>query len=160
MLAGLMQKKSEGYEEMKTLNYLAVRYFELGMWDTAFLIWKEMYDGLQKNLMYDADCGKMFPVISCNFGNALRRMGCTDEAFVCCRQGLQCCFEKEWNYAAPELLMQLAALYAAYGEHKIAFSMFFFGKHLMHWGNRADECQTLEEIADKDFLLYCQEELS
>ena len=93
--------------DIKTLNNVAVNYFELGLWDLSYQIWDELYHGIQSS---PENYSVLLPVISCNMGNALRQTGYYEEAYRVLMQGLKRCCGTGAIYAMPELVMQLSIL--------------------------------------------------
>ena len=74
---------------VKTLNNVAVEYFELGLKDLSYQILDTLYRDVSDCI---ENCGDLLPVISCNMGNMLRQSGYYEEAYRICRQGLTDCF--------------------------------------------------------------------
>ena len=57
---------TENEMSIRTLNNVAVEYFELGLRNLSYQIWDELYHKIQRDASdYDA----LKPVISCNKGN-------------------------------------------------------------------------------------------
>lgn len=97
------------------------------------------------------------PIISCNLGNILRQSSYFEEASQVCRQGIKLCFETGIITAMPELILQLSVLHMDLGHIETANSLFLFGKEIFGWSRQIQLHQTLEEIMDQEFLLYCNE---
>ena len=121
---------------IKTLNNVAVEYFEMGLWDLSYQIWAELYHTIQRQPNNQG----LMPIISCNMGNVLRQTGYYTEAFHICRQGLKWCFGTGRIYAIQD-----------------AESLYSFGKSIFHWSRRSHIQKTLDEILEQDFLLYSSE---
>lgn len=141
---------------IKTLNNVAVEYFELGLRDLPHHIWDELYHGIQGSR---GNCEELLPVISCNMGNSLRQAGCYEEAYRVCRQGLKSCFGTGVIYAMPELTLQTAILCRKLGAFEEAKSLYSFGKNIFRWSRQVNINQTIEEMMEQDFLLYCKEDI-
>ncbi len=141
--------------DIKTLNNVAVNYFELGLWDLSYQIWDELYHGIQSS---PENYSVLLPVISCNMGNALRQTGYYEEAYRVLMQGLKRCCGTGAIYAMPELVMQLSILRMKRGNIQEAKSLYSFGKNIFCWSRQSDMNQSIEEIMEQDFLLYCTEE--
>ena len=56
--------------DIKTLNNVAVDYFEMGLWDLSYQIWAGLYHDIQR---HSKDQGGLLPVICCNMANVLRQ---------------------------------------------------------------------------------------
>lgn len=139
---------------IKTLNNVAVEYFTLGMQNVSYQIWDELYHEIQCS----ADNYEEFlPIISCNMGNMLRRTGYYKEAYHVLTQGVKRCFGTGSIYALPELLTQLSILRMKFGNKQEANSMYSLGRHIFRWSRQIDMKQSIEEIMEQDFLLYCEE---
>lgn len=138
---------------IKTLNNVAVEYFEMGLWDLSYQIWAELYHTIQRQPNNQG----LMPIISCNMGNVLRQTGYYTEAFHICRQGLKWCFGTGRIYAIPELTLQLSILCMKTGYIQDAESLYSFGKSIFHWSRRSHIQKTLDEILEQDFLLYSSE---
>ena len=136
---------------IKTLNNVAVEYFEWGLQNAAYQIWDELYHEIQCST---DDFEQFLPVISCNMGNMLRQTGYYEEAYGVLTQGLKRCFGTGSIYALPELLTQLSILGMKFGKTQEAHSMYFLGKHIFLWSRQLDIGQSIEEVMDRDFLLY------
>lgn len=139
---------------IKTLNNVAVEYFTLGMQNISYQIWDELYHEIQCST---DNFEEFLPVISCNMGNMLRRTGYYEEAYRVLTQGLKRCFVTGSIYALPELFMQLSILRMKLGNTQEANSMYSLGKHIFRWSRQIDMKQSIEEIMEQDFLLYCKE---
>lgn len=141
---------------IKTLNNVAVEYFEMGLWDVSYQIWAELYHSIQR---HSKDQSGLLPVICCNMANALRQTDYCIEAYRICRQGLKWCFGTGAVYAVPELTIQMAILCGKIGDAKKAEALYSFGKNIFHWSRQARIDETIDEIMEQDFLLYCNEEI-
>lgn len=139
---------------IKTLNNVAVEYFALGMQNVSYQIWDELYHEIQCNA---PDYEKFLPVISCNMGNMLRQTGYYEEAYHVLVQGLRRCFDTGSIYALPELLMQLSLIKVCLNNTQKADSMYSFSKHILQWSRHADTGQSIEDLMEQDFLLYCED---
>lgn len=139
---------------IKTLNNVAVEYFTLGMQNVSYQIWDELYHEIQCST---DNFEEFLPVISCNMGNMLRRTGYYEESYHVLTQGLKRCFGTGSIYALPELFMQLSILRMKFGNTQEANSMYSLGKHIFRWSRQIDMKQSIEEIMEQDFLLYCEE---
>ena len=161
---------------LNSLNNVAVEYFSLGLRELSYQIWDELYHVIQNQPEYKKE---LLPVISCNMGNVLRQNGLLEEAGRICLQGLKCCFETGEAYAVPELLLQLSTLCMKEGKTELAKWLHLFGSRFLYWSrqeyngsacgkqpagtrhntrNRPEAYgQTLEELLEQDFLLYCRE---
>ena len=139
---------------IKTLNNVAVEYFTLGMQNVSYQIWDELYHEIQCST---DNFEEFLPVISCNMGNMLRRTGYYEEAYHVLTQALKRCFGTGSIYALPELFMQLSILRMKFGNTQEANSMYSLGKHIFRWSRQIDMKQSIEEIMEQDFLLYCEE---
>ncbi len=146
---------SEKELSIKTLNNVAVNYFELGLWDLSYQIWAELYHGIQRS---SENYNGLLPVISCNMGNALRQTGYYEEAYRVLMQGLKRCFVTGAIYALPELILQLSIVRMKRGNTEEAKSLYSFGKSIFRWSRQANMNQSMEEIMEQDFLLYCTED--
>ena len=142
--------------DIKTLNNVAVDYFEMGLWDLSYQIWAGLYHDIQR---HSKDQGGLLPVICCNMANVLRQTDYYIEAYQICRQGLKWCFGAGTVYAIPELIIQMSILYVKIGDVKKAESLYSFGKNIFHWSRPARIDETIDEIMEQDFLLYCNEEI-
>lgn len=140
---------------IKTLNNVAVNYFELGLWDLSYQIWDELYHGIQSS---PENYNGLLPVISCNMGNALRQAGYYEEAYGVLMQGLKRCFGTGTIYAMPELILQLSIVRMKRGNTEEAKSLYTFGKNIFRWSRQSSMNQSIEEIMEQDFLLYCTED--
>lgn len=139
---------------LKTLNNVAVEYFELGLRHLSYQIWDELYHEIQ----YNADkYEELLPVISCNMGNMLRQTGYYEEAYRVLTQGLRRCFGTGSMYAMPELITQLSILGKKSGHATEADCMYDLGKKMFRWSRQIDIGQSIEEAMKQDFLLYCEE---
>lgn len=139
---------------IKTLNNVAVEYFELGLQHLSYQIWDELYHEIQRSKKsYEA----LLPVISCNMGNMLRQTGYYEEAYRVLTQGLKGCFDTGDVYAMPKLMMQLSILWIKLGNTAEANSMYSFLKKIFRWSGQMDLSQFIEEVMERDFLLYCEE---
>lgn len=140
--------------DIKTLNNVAVEYFELGLQHLSYQIWDELYHEIQRN---ENAYERLLPVISCNMGNMLRQTGYYEEAYRVLTQGLKRCFDTGAIYAMPELIMQLSILWMKLGNTTEANFMYSFCKKIFHWSRQMDINQSIEEVMERDFLLYCEE---
>ncbi len=138
---------------IKTLNDVAVEYFELGLQYAAYQIWDELYHEIQCST---DGFEQLLPVISCNMGNMLRKTGYYEEAYRVLTQGLKRCFGTGSIYALPELLTQLSILRMKSGNTQEAHSMYSLGKNIFLWSRQIDIGQSIEEVMDRDFLLYSE----
>ena len=134
---------TENEMSIRTLNNVAVEYFELGLRNLSYQIWDD----------YDA----LMPVISCNMGNMLRQTGYHEEAWQVLTQGLKRCFGAGTIYGMPELIIQLAILQLKSGDVAAANSLYSFGKNIFLWSRQTQIDQPLEAVLERDFLLYCEE---
>lgn len=139
---------------IKTLNNVAVEYFGLGLQDLSYQIWDELYHKIQSD---SKGYEELLPVISCNMGNVLRQTGYYEEAGRVLTQGLKRCFGTGKTYAMPELIMQLSILRMISGHAQEANSMYSFGKNIYRWSRQINMGQSIEDIMERDFLLYCEE---
>ena len=139
---------------IKTLNNVAVEYFELGLQHLSYQIWDELYHEIQRS---EKDYEGLMPVISCNMGNMLRQTGYYEEAYRVLTQGLKKCFGTGAIYAMPELIIQLSILWMKLGNKAEANSMYSFCKKIFRWSRQMDISQPIEEVMERDFLLYCEE---
>ncbi|MCI9124012.1 MAG: hypothetical protein HFH35_08035 [Eubacterium sp.] len=136
---------------VKTLNNVAVEYFELGLKDLSYQILDTLYHDVSDCI---ENCGDLLPVISCNMGNMLRQSGYYEEAYRICRQGLTDCFKTGFLYAVPELILQLSILCQYMGNPAQAESFYFLGSVLFQWSRHKTVPYTLYELMEQDFLLY------
>ncbi len=145
--------KAQDALAIKTLNNVAVEYFELGLENVSYYIWDELFHGIQ------CDPGKnneLLPIISCNMGNALRKTGYYEEAYRVCWRGLQCCFGTGAIYAVPELLIQLSIIKMKFEKADEAKMLYTLGQKTFLWIRKTNIDQiTIEELAEEDFLMYC-----
>lgn len=142
---------------IKTLNNVAVNYFELGLCDLSYQIWDELYHGIQGSL---ENYSSLLPVISCNMGNALRQSGYYEEAYRVLMQGLKRCFDTGAVYAMPELILQLSILSMKLGSLEEANSLYALGKNIFGWCRQPAVNQSMEELMQQNFLLYCTEDMA
>jgi len=142
---------------LKTLNNVAVEYFELGLRHLSYQICDELYHEIQ----YHADKYEEFlPVISCNMGNMLRQTGYHEEAYRVLTQGLRRCFGTGSVYAMPELLTQLSLLGMKSGHKTEADCMYRLAQKMFRWSRQIDIGQSIDAVMKQDFLLYCEEKHS
>lgn len=140
---------------IRTLNNLAVNYFELGLQDLSYHIWDELFHEIQRDSNYDH---RLIPIISCNMGNVLRKTGYYEESYRVLLQGLDGCFGTGAMYAMPELILQLSFLRMKFGHMKEARSLYKYGTHLLLWTKQSNMSYPMEEGMKQDFLLYCKED--
>lgn len=145
---------TESTINIRTLNNVAVEYFELGLQNLSYQIWDELYHKIQSNVK---DYETLMPVISCNMGNMLRQTGYYEEAWQVLTQGLKRCFGTGTIYAMPELVLQLSILQLKLGNAEAANSLYSFGKNIFLWSRQLQISQHLEDVLEQDFLLYCEE---
>lgn len=138
----------------QTLNNVAVEYYRLGLKKVSYQIWDDLYHAPPCRF---GNCRSVMPIISCNFGNILRQGSYYEEACQVCSQGIQLCFETGIITAMPELILQLSVLHMALGHMETANTLFLYGKKIFGWSRKIQLQQTLEEIMDQEFLLYCNE---
>lgn len=153
-MATIFMMPTENELSIRTLNNVAVEYFELGLQDLSYQIWDELYHKIQSNAK---DYEALMPVVSCNMGNMLRQTGYYEEAWQVLTQGLKRCFGTGAIYAMPELVMQLSILRLKFGNMEAANSLYSFGKNIFLWSRQMQIDQTLEDVLERDFLLYCEE---
>jgi len=156
MSSNQRRKAAGDIQSVKTLNDVAVGYYEMGLYELSYKIWNQLYDKLVE-LKGGLENERLLPVISCNMGTVLRRKGEYERAFAVCRQGLLCCFGTGAIAAAPELSFQLAALHLRFGEKEHASVMYLFGKQCLRWIRQKEWCQPIEAFMERDFILCCQE---
>ncbi len=152
-----LQWKEKDVHTIKTLNNVAVEYFELGLQNISYQIWNGLYCSMQHNAGNDRS---LLPIISCNMGNVLRRTGYYEEAYFICIHGLQYCFETGTFCAVPELILQLSDLYLKFGQSEKAELSYSFGIKVFQWIRQEHIYQTIDEMTEQDFLLYCNENAS
>lgn len=153
-MAITLMMPTENEMSIRTLNNVAVEYFELGLRDLSYQIWDELYHKIQRNASdYDA----LMPVISCNMGNMLRQTSYHEEAWQVLTQGLKRCFGAGTIYGMPELIIQLSILQLKSGNVEAANSLYSFGKNVFLWSRQTQIDQPLEAVLERDFLLYCEE---
>lgn len=153
-MAITLMMPAENEMSIRTLNDVAVEYFELGLQHLSYQIWDELYHKIQRNAK---DYEALMPVVSCNMGNMLRRTGYYEEAWQVLTQGLKRCFGTGTMYAMPELIMQLSILRLKLGNAEAANSLYSFGKNIFLWSRQMQIHQRLEDVLERDFLLYCEE---
>lgn len=153
-MATIFMMPTENELNIRTLNNVAVEYFELGLQDLSYQIWDELYHKIQSNTK---DYEEFMPIVSCNMGNMLRQTGYYEEAWQVLTQGLKRCFGTGAIYAMPELIMQLSILRLKFGNMEAANSLYSFGKNIFLWSRQMQIDQTLEDVLERDFLLYCEE---
>lgn len=137
----------------RTLNDIAVEYFELGLHDLSYQIWDALYHGLQNHAN---DCEDLLPVLSCNMGNMLRQTGCYEEAGRILTQGLKRCFGTGCIYAMPELILQLSILWMKSGKKEAADSLYSFGRTIFCWSRAYTVNLPIEAMIERNFLLYSE----
>ena len=142
---------------IKTLNNVAVEYFEWGLQNAAYQIWDELYHEIQCST---DDFEQFLPVISCNMGNMLRQTGYHEEAYRVLTQGLRRCFGTGSVYAMPELLTQLSLLGMKSGHKTEADCMYRLAQKMFRWSRQIDIGQSIDAVMKQDFLLYCEEKHS
>lgn len=145
---------ADNERNLKTLNNVAVEYFELGLQHLSYQIWDELYHEIQRS---GKDYEGLMPVISCNMGNMLRRTGYHEEAYRVLTQGLKRCFGTGAVYAMPELMIQLFILWMKQGNMAEADPVYSYCKKIFRWSRQPDISHSIEEIMERDFLLYCEE---
>lgn len=151
----LIQMPAGSLLNIKTLNDVAVKYFELGLQDLSYQIWDKLYHEIQGNSQHSKE---LLPIICCNMGNMLRQTGYYEEAYLVCRQGLKWCFGADMTYAMPELIIQLSILCLKLGYADGAEPLYSLGKNTFFWSRQETIHQTIEEIMEQDFLLYFKED--
>lgn len=132
---------------IKTLNNVAVEYFELGLQHLSYQIWDELYHEIQRS---EKSYEGLLPVISCNMGNMLRQTGYYEEAYRVLTQGLKRCFDTGNVYAMPKLITQLSILLIKLGNTAET-------KKIFRWSGQMHLSQFIEEVMKRDFLLYYEE---
>lgn len=144
---------ADNERNMKTLNNVAVEYFQWGLQDISYQIWDGLFHEIQRS---SKDYGGLMPVISCNMGNVLRQTGYYEEAYRVLMQGLKRCFGAGVTDAMPELILQLSIVSMKFGYTEKAQSLYTFGINILRWSRRESVEQTMEEAMEQDFLLYCR----
>lgn len=149
-----LQMKAGNVPNIKTLNNVAVAYFQWGLQELSYQIWEQLY---QEILTNPQNCHELLPVLNCNMGNMLRQSGHYEEASLMCQQGLKWCFAAGKTYAVPELIIQLAIIRLKTGDLDGARPLYSLGANLFQWSKQEETFyQSIEEMAEQDFLLYYQ----